>query len=82
MQKKNQKRKINLTEYREEVVATLAALKVDVRNTKETLSEVKSLLREQNGRIRKNEATLGWIKGIGTIFIATYSTLLAWFFNK
>ena len=32
MQKKNQKRKINLTEYREEGVATLAALKVDVRN--------------------------------------------------
>ena len=83
MQKKSQtKRKFDLDEYRQEVVATLAALKVDVRNTKETLIELRSLLREQNGRVRKNEETLGWIKGIGTIVMVTYSALIAWLFNK
>ena len=82
MKKTNQRKKINLTEYREEVVAKLAALTADARNTKESLNEVKSLLREQNGRIGKNEAALGWVKGIGTVLIGTYSTLLAWLFNK
>ena len=56
--------------------------KNDVRHIKETMVDQRTLLREQNGRISKAEATLGWLKGIGTIFIATFSTIFAWFFNK
>ena len=80
--KKSQRKKINLDDYREHVVTTLAVLKTDVRNNRATLEEVKFLLREQNGRIRKNESSLGWIKGIISIMIATYSAAIAWLFNK
>ena len=44
-QKKSQKRKIDLGEYREHVVTTLAVLKADVRNSRASLEEVKFLLR-------------------------------------
>ena len=76
------KKEFDIDKYREEMVTSLTVLKADVRHIKETLVDQRTLLREQNGRIRKNEAALGWIKGIGTIFIATYSAILAWFFNK
>ena len=45
----------DVDKYREHIVTTLAILKSDVRNTKERMVELTSLLREQNGRIRKNE---------------------------
>ena len=86
MPKKTKPKKINkdfdIDKYRETMVTNLTVLKNDVKHIKETMVDQRTLLREQNGRIRKNEAALGWIKGIGTIFIATYSTILAWFFNK
>ena len=82
MQKKIKRRKINLEEYREEVVTTLAALKVDVRNPKDTLIELKSLLREQNGRIRKNETSLGWMKGVVSFVVTVFSGIIAWLLNK
>ena len=82
MAQKKKSKDFDLNKYREQMVVSLEVLKHDVRHIKETLVDQRTLLREQNGRIRKNETTLGWIKGIGTIFIATYSTLLAWFFNK
>ena len=83
MSKKTKKSKdFDIDRYREHIVTSLSVLKTDVRNTKETLVDLRSLLREQNGRIGKNEAALGWVKGIGTVLIGTYSTLLAWLFNK
>tara|TARA_R100001530_G_scaffold130304_1_gene101149 strand:+ start:417 stop:677 length:261 start_codon:yes stop_codon:yes gene_type:complete len=86
MPKKTQSKKVNkdfdIDKYRETMVTSLTVLKNDVKHIKATMVDQRTLLREQNGRIRKNEATLGWVKGIGTIFIATYSAILAWFFNK
>ena len=80
--KKSQKRKIDLEEYREHVVTTLAVLKTDVRNNRASLEEVKFLLREQNGRIRKNEVSLSWMKGVSTFVVAVFSAVIAWLFNK
>tara|TARA_R100001594_G_C3968194_1_gene247171 strand:+ start:547 stop:807 length:261 start_codon:yes stop_codon:yes gene_type:complete len=81
-QPKKRSKDFDIDEYREAMVTSLTVLKNDVRHIKETMVDQRTLLREQNGRISKAEATLGWLKGIGTIFIATFSTIFAWFFNK
>ena len=77
-----QKSKIDLEEYRHHVVTALTVLKVDSRNVKETLIELRSLLREQNGRIRKNEKSIARIFGIGGTIMAGFSALIGWLFNK
>ena len=52
------KNNFDIDKYRQEVITSLTVLKVDNRNVKETLIELRSLLREQNGRIRKNEKSI------------------------
>ncbi len=80
MSKRN--RDFNIDEYREHIVTSLTVLKADVRNTKETLVDLRSLLREQNGRIRKNEKSIARIFGIGSTVMAGFSALIGWLFNK
>tara|TARA_Y100001938_G_scaffold151156_1_gene246645 strand:+ start:4536 stop:4796 length:261 start_codon:yes stop_codon:yes gene_type:complete len=84
-QKKNQKslkNNFDVDRYREEVITSLTALKVDNRNIKQTLIELRSLLREQNGRVRQNETAIGWMKGIMSVAFAVFSGFIAWLFNK
>ena len=42
------------------------------------MSEIKGIVKEQNGRLRKSEITLGWFKGIAAVF----SILIGWIFKK
>ena len=84
-QKKSQKslkNNFDVDRYREEVITSLTALKVDNRNIKQTLIERRSLLREQNGRVRQNETAIGWIKGTMSVAFAVFSGFIAWLFNK
>tara|TARA_R100000458_G_scaffold59840_1_gene72122 strand:- start:580 stop:816 length:237 start_codon:yes stop_codon:yes gene_type:complete len=76
------KKNFNIDEYREHIVTSLTILKADVRNTKERLVELTSLLREQNGRVRKNEKAIARIFGIGSTVMAVFSGIIAWLFNK
>ena len=80
----NQKRSknFNIDEYREHIVTSLSVLKADVRNTKERLVELTGLLREQNGRIRRNEKSIARIFGIGSTIMAGFSAMIGWLFNK
>lgn len=80
----NQKRNktFNIDEYREHIVTSLSVLKADVRNTKERLVELTGLLREQNGRIRRNEKSIARIFGIGSTIMAGFSAMIGWLFNK
>ena len=79
---KNLKNNFNIDTYREEVITSLTALKVDNRNIKQTLIELRSLLREQNGRVRQNETVISWMKGIMSVGFAVFSSFIAWLFNK
>ena len=79
---KKVKNNFDVEEYRQHVVTALTVLKVDSRNVKETLIELRSLLREQNGRIRKNEKAIARIFGIGSTIMAVFSGIIAWLFNK
>ena len=72
----------DIDKYREHIVTSLTVLKADVRNTKERMVELTSLLREQNGRIRKNEKSIARIFGIGSTIMGVFSGIIAWLFNK
>ena len=76
------KNDFDLEKYREHIVTSLTILKADVRNTKETLIDLRTLLREQNGRVRKNEKSIARIFGIGSTVMAVFSGVIAWLFNK
>ena len=58
--------------YREEVLSHLSYIKerVDVNSKK---------LDKLNGRVRKNEVSIGWIKGIGATITFVISLLITWF---
>jgi hypothetical protein len=75
-------RKFDIDEYRQGIITSLSVLKSDVRNTRETLTDLRSLLREQNSRIRKNEKSISKIFGMGSVIMAGFSALIAWLFNK
>jgi len=79
-QKRN--KNFDIDKYREHIVTSLTVLKADVRNTKERLVELTGLLREQNGRIRKNEKSIARIFGIGSTIMGVFSGIIAWLFNK
>ena len=87
---KNRKRKMSqkaknnfdIDKYRQEVITSLTVLKVDNRNVKETLIELRSLLREQNGRVRKNEKAIARIFGMGSVVMAVFTGLITWLFKK
>ena len=81
-QKKSQKNNFDIDKYRQDVITALAVLKADNRNVKETLIELRSLLREQNGRVRKTESSISWIQGIMSVGFALFSGFIAWLFNK
>jgi len=42
------------------------------------IQKIQSSLDKQNGRVRKNEVTLGWFKGITAVF----SVILGWLFKR
>ena len=81
-QKKSQKNNFDIDKYRQDVITALAVLKADNRNVKETLIELRSLLREQNGRVRKTESSISWIQGVMSVGFALFSGFIAWLFNK
>ena len=87
---KNRKRKMSqkaknnfdIDKYRQEVITSLTVLKVHNRNVKETLIELRSLLREQNSRVRKNEKAIARIFGMGSVVMAVFTGLITWLFKK
>ena len=42
------------------------------------IQKIQSSLEKQNGRVRRNEVTLGWFKGITAVF----SVILGWLFKR
>tara|TARA_R100000808_G_C2042711_1_gene81601 strand:+ start:104 stop:340 length:237 start_codon:yes stop_codon:yes gene_type:complete len=76
------KRKFSIEEHREFVVATLAGLKESSNSTKSDIRDIKSLLREQNSRINKNEKSIARIFGMGSVVFGVFSALFTWLFKK
>ena len=74
--------------YREALQSRLEELTVmnaeqnsNITNIKETLGDIKILLKEQNGRVRKNENMLSAIAAIGGVLSVVFSGFIAWLFK-
>ena len=61
----------DISKYRDEVMTHLKYIKEKVDGNH-------SHLKELNGRVRKNEASISWMKGIGTTITFTIGLLFAW----
>ena len=54
----------------------------DMHYVKESLDEVKTLIKEQNGRIRELEGGMSGVKAIGGMLSAVFSGLFGYLFTK
>ena len=51
-------------------------------HVKESVDEVKEMLKEQNGRVRELESSVSGMKAIGAMLATTFSGLFGYFFTK
>jgi len=65
----------------EELTVINAEQNSNITNIKETLSDIKILLKEQNGRVRNNENKLSAITAIGGVLSVVFSGFIAWLFK-
>ena len=81
--------KVQIDKWRENVDARLEEL--TVMNAKQnsqlfhigtTLEEIKSMVKEQNGRVRTLEQQTSAMKAIGSVVAVAYSAVITWLFNR
>jgi len=65
----------------EEFICQGAGQASDISHIRETVDEVKVLIKEQNSRIRRNETAIGRIQGVGTALAVVFSGLMGWIFK-
>ena len=51
----------------------------DIEHIKEKVTDNNNQLKTVNGRVRKNEVAISWIKGIGSTITFILGIVLAWF---
>ncbi len=66
----------------EELTLMNAKQSSDMHYLKESLEEVKIMLKEQNGRVRILESTISGIKAIGAMVSVMFSSLFAYLFMR
>jgi hypothetical protein len=66
----------------EELTLMNAKQSSDMHYVKESLDEVKVLLKEQNGRVRNMEGVVSGIKAIGAMISVMFSSLFAYLFTR
>ena len=64
----------HVKDYRDLVVTHLEYIKEKVDANYNHLEKL-------NGRVRKNEVSISWLKGIGATIVFLFSTLFAYFIN-
>ena len=57
----------------------LTRISSDVEHIKEKVNDNNSQLKILNGRVRKNEVSISWIKGIGATITFILGSILTWF---
>ena len=65
----------------ERIIEKLAELKIVQDRTSSDIREVVQLLREQNGRIRKNEIAVGRLNAISSVIFLGLSGFFTWLFG-
>ena len=54
----------------------------DMMHVKESIDDIKALLKEQNGRVRKLEGNMSGIKAIGATIATVFSSLFGYLFTR
>jgi len=76
-----EKWRINVDNRLEELTIINAKQSSEVSHIKETTDEIKSLVKEQNGRVRILESSVSRIQGIGAMFVVVFGSLISWLFK-
>ena len=74
--------RVNMQSRLEELTVLNAKQSSDISHVKESLDEVKTLIKEQNGRIRELEGGMSGVKAIGGMLSAVFSGLFGYLFTK
>ena len=74
--------RVNMQSRLEELTVLNAKQSSDISYVKESLDEVKTLIKEQNGRVRELEGGMSGIKAIGGMLSAVFSGLFGYLFTK
>jgi uncharacterized coiled-coil protein SlyX len=80
--------KARIDEWREIVEKRLEELSIvnakqssELTHIKESVDEIKSMVKEQNGRVRSLEQQTSAIKAIGSVVITVFSGIIGWIFQ-
>jgi hypothetical protein len=78
----------NVNDYRDRMDSRLEELTVmnakqnsDITHIKDSVDEIKTLIKEQNGRVRNLEISMSGIKAIGTTVSVVLSSLVGYLFK-
>ena len=74
--------RVNMQSRLEELTVLNAKQSSDISHVKESLDEVKTLIKEQNGRVRELEGNMSGIKAIGAMLSVVFSGLFGYIFTK
>jgi len=66
----------------EELTLMSAKQGSDINHIKDSLDEVKVLIKEQNGRIRVLESSMSGVRAIGAMLSVIFSSLFGYLFTK
>ena len=73
--------RVNVDSRLEELTVINAKQSSEVSHIKETTDEIKSLVKEQNGRVRALESSVSRIQGVGSMFVIVFGSLISWLFK-
>jgi uncharacterized protein (UPF0305 family) len=65
----------------EELTVNQASQSSDITHIKESVDRLEVLVKEQNGRIRKNENLLSAVSAIGGVLSIVFGGFIAWLFK-
>ena len=73
--------RLNVDSRLEELTIMNAKQSSQVTHIKETTDEIKTLVKEQNGRVRALESSVSRIQGEGSMFVVVFGSLISWLFK-
>ncbi|ANS03278.1 hypothetical protein [uncultured Mediterranean phage uvDeep-CGR2-KM18-C269] len=65
----------------EELTIMNAQQNSDITYVKDTVDDIKDLVKEQNSRVRKNETSIARIQGVGSIMSIVLASFIGWLFK-
>ena len=78
----NVQNRLDLVQSRlEELTINQASQSSDITHIKESVDRLEVLVKEQNGRIRKNENLLSAVSAIGGVLSVVFGGFIAWLFK-